>query len=143
MKTDCWRIAFPSSSPPPTPTVVAQFPGLLRDESPSCHNSSVNLHIVYAEFLPAGDAPGGLQVLLAVHRAAAGVGGLTRIQASGLFPSLSAGCQTVSSLPVPFYFSSCLLYLCLLLSPLPPPQNLEMDGGFLVRTWDGHVQFTD
>lgn len=34
MKTDCWRIAFPSSSPPPTPTVVAQFPGLLRDESP-------------------------------------------------------------------------------------------------------------
>lgn len=119
--------------------MVAQFSGLLRDESPACHNSSVNLHIIYTEFLPAGDVSGGLQVLLAVHRAAAGVGGLTRIQSSGLFPTFSTGCQTVSSLPVPFYFSSWLLYLCLLLSPLPPPPNLEMDGGFLVRTWDGQV----
>lgn len=61
MKTDCWWIASLSTSLPPLhpqTSIVAQFPCLLRRESPSCHNSSANLHILYAEFLPAGNVSG-------------------------------------------------------------------------------------
>lgn len=46
--------ALPPATHPQT-SIVAQFLGLLRHESPSCHNSSANLHILYAEFLPAGN----------------------------------------------------------------------------------------
>ena len=49
----------PLPTPPhPQTSIIAQFLGLLRHESPSCHNSSAKLHILYAEFLPAGNVSG-------------------------------------------------------------------------------------
>lgn len=111
MKADCQRTASPSCLHPLPLQVsaVAQFPGLLRGESPSCHNLSVDLHIMFAEFLPAGDISNDLQVMLAVHGEAAGGGSLTRVQPSALFPTLLAGCQRL-----------CPAHPCSLLFQLSP-----------------------
>lgn len=61
MKTDCWRIAsLPRLHRPcPGTSVLAQFPVLLRGESPPCHHSSANLQVGYTEVLSAGDTTGG------------------------------------------------------------------------------------
>lgn len=145
--------SFPYSSPTPTPMsfelhVAAQFPGLLRGESPSCQNSSVNLHIVDAEFLPAGDLSGGLQVMLTAHRAAAGVGGLQPCSP----PSLLLAVTLCPPYPCTLLFQlgpSRLSYFCPLLSLLSlknktkqnkqTNENLVVDGGSLVRTWKSSV----
>lgn len=123
MKTDCWRTASPlrvSARPPhPQTSVVAQFPGLLRGESPSCHNSSANLHISYAEFLPAGDISGTYKSCWQVHREAAGVGGFTRVQPSALFLTLLADCAHL--ILVPYFSAKPLVIASLLPPPLPPP----------------------
>ena len=123
--------------PHPQTSVVAQFPGLLRGESPSCHNSGAYLHVLYAEFLPAGNVSGtykscwqcpGRQ-LEWEH---------TLIQLCSP-PSWLAVRDRAFLILVPSYFSSashdCLTFVPSNPTPIPP-QNLEMDWIFLLRTWD-------
>lgn len=119
--------------------MVAQLPGLLRGESPSCHNSSVNLHIMCVEFVPAGGSPGDLKVMPALHREAAGVGACPE-SAFSLFPLSGLAVRDCAlPTPVPSCFSSAAFLhptpnVCYP-SPLPPSQYLKMDGVFLIRTW--------
>lgn len=78
-----------------------------------------------------------------MHEEAAGLGGGSLFSLQSCSP-VSAGCQRLY-LPntfFPFYFSSASHdYLPFVHShphptPTPSPQTLEMDGGFLVRTWE-------
>lgn len=126
--------------------MVAQLPGLLRGESPSYHNSGVNLHIMCAEFVPAGGIPRNLKIMLAMHREAGEVGACPELACSldtHQPPTLGWLSETVLSLHLFPPVSSSALHACLTLpdpnichlSPLPPHQNLKMDGGFLIRTW--------
>lgn len=105
---------------------TAQFSRLLRGESPSCHNSTVNLHIVYAEFLPAGDSSGNLPIILAMPTEA-----LERVSSLNsvfvLFPILSASYQALSAYSCFPPISDCLLPIALLTLA---PDNLEVAEAF-------------
>jgi hypothetical protein len=117
-KTDCLRIASPVvPTPPPRTSMIVQFPGLLRGESPSRCNLSINLYIMYAEFLPAGDISDDLQVSWQcterrLKRVSACMLSLQLVPPSLWLPD-SVPCPPF----LPSYFSSALMAALLL--PIP------------------------